>query len=167
MTVEEARDLAQGKLVAVSHKGVDRGDGPPPGRAAHQALAGAPAGRRPSSSAPLQRPRTKSSFFSPAGWGDGHFFGVVRVLDRVCERALLIRVALHTLRHTFASLAGDLGFSELTIAAHLGHASRGVTQRHVRIDEALRLAVDRIAEGMTDILDGKAAIRGPRGRGAR
>ena len=30
-----------------------------------------------------------------------------------------------------------MGFSELTIAALLGHASRGVTQRYIHIDEAL------------------------------
>lgn len=114
----------------------------------------------------LAQPQTKSPFFFPADWGEGHFIGVVRVLDRVCERAKLADVTPHTLRHTFASLAGDLGFSELTIAALLGHASRGVTQRYVHIDEALRMAADRVAEEMADILDGKATIQRPRRRGA-
>ena len=113
------------------------------------------------------QPETKSSFFFPADWGEGHFIGVVRVLDRICERAKLADVTPHTLRHTFASLAGDLGFSELTIAALLGHASRGVTQRYVHIDEALRMAADRVAEEMADILDGKATVTRPRRRGAR
>jgi integrase len=115
----------------------------------------------------LAQPQTGSRFFFPADWGEGHFIGVVRVLDRVCERARLADVTPHTLRHTFASLAGDLGFSELTIAALLGHASRGVTQRYVHIDEALRLAADRVAEEMADILDGKATIQRPQRRGAR
>lgn len=115
----------------------------------------------------LAQPKTKSPFFFPADWGEGHFIGVVRVLDRVCERAKLADVTPHTLRHTFASLAGDLGFSELTIAALLGHASRGVTQRYVHIDEALLMAVDRVAEETADILDGKATIQRPRRRGAR
>lgn len=115
----------------------------------------------------LDQPKTKSSFFFPADWGEGHFIGVVRVLDRVCERAKLADVTPHTLRHTFASLAGDLGFSELTIAALLGHASRGVTQRYVHIDEALRMAADRVAEEMADILDGKATITRPRPRKER
>ena len=114
----------------------------------------------------LTQPQTKSPFFFPADWGEGHFIGVVRVLDRICERAKLADVTPHTLRHTFASLAGDLGFSELTIAALLGHASRGVTQRYVHIDEALRMAADRVAEEMADILDGKATIQRPRRRGA-
>ncbi len=104
----------------------------------------------------LDQPKTKSPFFFPADWGEGHFIGVVRVLDRVCQKAGLADVTPHTLRHTFASLAGDLGFSELTIAALLGHSARGVTQRYVHIDEALRMTADRVADEMADLLDGRA-----------
>jgi integrase len=77
----------------------------------------------------------------------------------------LADVTPHTLRHTFASLAGDLGFSELTIAALLGHAARGVTQRYIHIDEALRMTADRVAAEMADLLDGRALsarVRVPR-----
>jgi integrase len=95
----------------------------------------------------------KSPFFFPADWGEGHFIGIVRVLDRVCAKARLADVTPHTLRHTFASVAGDLGFSELTIAALLGHAARGVTQRYVHIDEALRMAADKVAEEIEATLD--------------
>ncbi len=104
----------------------------------------------------LDQPKTKSPFFFPADWGEGHFIGVVRVLDRVCQKAGLADITPHTLRHTFASLAGDLGFSELTIAALLGHSARGVTQRYVHIDEALRMTADRVADEMADLLDGRA-----------
>lgn len=113
------------------------------------------------------QPQAGSGFFFPADWGEGHFVGIVRVLDRVCAMARLEDVTPHTLRHTFASVAGDLGFSELTIAALLGHAARGVTQRYIHIDEALRLAADRVADEMADILDGKAAAARPSRRGAR
>jgi hypothetical protein len=65
-------------------------------------------------------------------------------------------VTPHTLRHTFASIAGELGFSELTIAALLGHAARGVTQRYIHIDEALMMTSDKIAEEIADLLDGRA-----------
>ncbi|MGA7865160.1 MAG: hypothetical protein WCA23_14450 [Stellaceae bacterium] len=88
----------------------------------------------------LAQPQTaQSPFFFPADRGEGHFIGVVRVLDRGCAIAGLNDVTPRTLRHTFASGAGDLGFSELTIAALLGHVSRGVTQRYVHIDEAVRM----------------------------
>jgi len=107
----------------------------------------------------FDRPETKSPFFFPADWGDGHFVGLVRVLDRVCAIARLDDVTPHTLRHTFASVAGDLGFSELTIAALLGHAARGVTQRYVHIDEALKFAADRVAAEISDLLDGRATVQ--------
>jgi integrase len=110
----------------------------------------------------LAQPKTISPFFFPADWGEGHFIGVVRVLDRICEMARLADVTPHTLRHTFASLAGDLGFSELTIAALLGHSARGVTQRYIHIDEALRMTADRVAAEMADILDGRASRRSSR-----
>jgi len=112
---------------------------------------------RPAVELLLAQPQTtKSPFFFPADWGEGHFIGIVRVLDRICASAGLADVTLHTLRHTFASVAGDLGFSELTIAALLGHASRGVTQRYVHIDEALRLAADKVAGEIAAILGGGA-----------
>ena len=103
----------------------------------------------------LAQPQTGSPFFFPGDWGAGHFIGVVRVFDRVCARAELKEVTPHTLRHTFASVAGDLGFSELTIAALLGHAARGVTQRYVHIDEAIRLAADRISADIVATLEGR------------
>jgi len=108
----------------------------------------------------LAQPVTDGSpYVFPTDWGDGHFIGVVRVLERVCGAARLADVTPHTLRHTFASVAGDLGFSELTIAALLGHAARGVTQRYVHIDEALRVAADKVAAALAALLDGQPAIR--------
>lgn len=102
----------------------------------------------------LSQPDTGSRFFFPADWGEGHFVGVVRVLDRVCERAGIEKVTPHVLRHTFASVAGGLGYSELTIAALLGHASRGITQRYVHIDEPLRAAATAVAQQINFWLDG-------------
>jgi integrase len=63
-----------------------------------------------------QADTSRSQFVFPADWGEGHFIGVVRVLDRICARAGLKNVTPHMLRHTFASLAASLGFTELTIA---------------------------------------------------
>jgi integrase len=36
----------------------------------------------------------------------------------------------HVLRHSFASLAADLGYNEPTIASLLGHKTDSVTNRH-------------------------------------
>ncbi len=99
--------------------------------------------------------RSGSRYVFPADRGDGHFVGAVRVLGRVCAEAKLSGVTPHVLRHTFASVAAELGFSELTIAALLGHSARGVTQRYVHIDEALRMAADRVADEIARLLGGK------------
>jgi integrase len=99
-----------------------------------------------------QPARNNSLFVFPADWGDGHFIGVVRVLDRICAQARLDGVTPHVLRHTFASIAAELGFSELTIASLLGHASRGVTQRYIHLDKALVVAADRTAAEIARLL---------------
>lgn len=101
-----------------------------------------------------QGQRGASPYVFPADWGDGHFIGVVRVLDRVCARAGLANVTPHVLRHTFASIAGTLGFSELTIAGLLGHGPRGVTQRYVHLDAALVIAADQVSAEIARLLDG-------------
>lgn len=91
----------------------------------------------------------------PSDWGDGHFTAIVATLNRLSADARLKGVTPHTLRHTFASVAGELGFSELTIKALLGHAARGVTQRYVHIDEAVRMAADRVSGEIAALLDGE------------
>ncbi len=101
-----------------------------------------------------QGQRSSSPFVFAADWGEGHFIGVVRVLDRVCARAGLERVTPHVLRHTFASIAASLGFSELTISGLLGHGPRGVTQRYVHLDAALVIAADQVAAEIARLLDG-------------
>jgi integrase len=104
------------------------------------------------------RTRDDSPFVFPADVGDGHFIGVARVLHRVCAKAKLDDVTPHTLRHTFASVAGDLGFSELTIAGMLGHSARGVTQRYVHLDKALIVAANEVAAAIAGLLDGETAL---------
>lgn len=73
-------------------------------------------------------------------------------LARLCVIAKIEEATPHTLRHTFGSVAGDLGFSELTIAAILGHAAQTVTQGYVHVDEALRLAVNRASDEISKAL---------------
>jgi integrase len=56
------------------------------------------------------------------------FGGMPRAWKRIVQRAKLQGVTSHTLRHSFASVAGDLGFTESTIAAMLviqPHRSHG------------------------------------------
>ena len=64
-------------------------------------------------------------------------------------------VTPHTFRHSFASLAGDLGYSETTIAALVGHKGRTITSRYVHAADAVLLsAADAIANRTTDLMGG-------------
>ena len=104
-----------------------------------------------------QPTRQDSPYVFPADRGDGHYTAAKACLARLCGAVKIEDVTPHTLRHTYGSVAGDLGFSELTIAALLGHAARGVTQGYVHIDEALKLAATRTSEEIASLLDGEPA----------
>ena len=91
----------------------------------------------------------------PADFGGGHFIGLPRVLGRITLRASISGITLHTLRHTFASMAAEMGFTELTIAGLLGHSARGVTQRYVHLDEALVVTADRVAQRLSCLVDNR------------
>lgn len=57
------------------------------------------------------------------------------------------------LRHTFASLAADLGYSEPTIAALVGHKGRTITSRYVHTADAVLLAAaDAVANRVTELM---------------
>ncbi len=92
----------------------------------------------------------------PSATTDGLFTAVRSCLERLCKLAGISGVTPHILRHTFGSVAGDLGFSELTIRAMLGHASQNVTQDYVHIDEALKLAVRMTSDEIEKLLAGGA-----------
>jgi hypothetical protein len=51
----------------------------------------------------------------------------------------------HVLRHSFASLAADLGYNEPTIASLLGHKTHSITSRYVHsADAVLLVAADAV-----------------------
>lgn len=97
-----------------------------------------------------------SPFMFTADDGRSHYKQVPDLVVRLCHIARLEGVTAHTLRHTFGSVAGDLGFSEVTIAALLGHGKRGVTQGYIHIDEGLRHAVEMVSAKIADLLAGRA-----------
>ena len=89
----------------------------------------------------------------PAMKGDGHFIGLPRVLQRLCNAAEIEGVSLHTLRHTFASVAAGMGYSELTIAGLLGHSAQGITARYAHVaDKALIGAADAVSKRIAKLL---------------
>ncbi|WP_245571223.1 tyrosine-type recombinase/integrase [Neorhizobium alkalisoli] len=77
---------------------------------------------------------------------DGHYTSLDAAIGRLTKKARLSGVTSHTLRHSYASVAGDLGFTEITISALLGHAAGNVTQRYVHhLDSVLIAAADKVS----------------------
>jgi hypothetical protein len=62
----------------------------------------------------------------------------------------------HVLRHSFASLAADLGYNEPTIATLLGHKARSITSRYVHSADAVLLAAaDAVANATMKLMGAK------------
>jgi integrase len=101
---------------------------------------------------------SQTEWLFPADRGNGHFIGIRKVLNRVAKCAG-ITCTPHVLRHTFSSVAGDLGYSELTIAGLLGHATKGVTAGYVHLDRVLVAAADHVSGVIAAHLDGQAEAK--------
>jgi hypothetical protein len=67
-------------------------------------------------------------------------------------------VTLHSLRHSYAGTAGQLGATILTIAALLGHRDGGVTGGYIlkRVDVLLVDAANRVADHIEKLMRGEA-----------
>ncbi|MBO6538002.1 MAG: tyrosine-type recombinase/integrase [Rhizobiaceae bacterium] len=89
--------------------------------------------------------RTSDEWIFPGARGDGPT-QIKKPIVEIFRRAG-IDASPKVLRSTFASVAADLGYSDGTIAELLGHARRGVTERHYirRIDDVLIVAADRVS----------------------
>jgi integrase len=100
----------------------------------------------------------------PASRRDGQMTGFPKLWARIAKLgALPDDVTPHVLRHSFASLAADLGYSEPTIAALVGHKGRTITSRYVHSADAVLLAAadavsDRIAQLMGDAQPAGAVV---------
>jgi integrase len=83
----------------------------------------------------------------PATRGDGRMAGFRKLWNRIVKLGELpLDVTPHVLRHSFTSLGADLGYSELTIAALVGHKGHTITSRYVHAaDSVLLAAADAVA----------------------
>lgn len=87
-----------------------------------------------------------SEWVFPAYRTDGPITNVRKQLIRLCEQAKLANVTPHVFRHSFATVAHEIGYSELTIAGLLGHHLSSVTSQYVHnVDHALADAADKVS----------------------
>jgi integrase len=88
---------------------------------------------------------------------DGYMSGFPGFWKRVAALGgLPADVTPHVLRHSFASLAADLGYSDPTIGTLIGHVGHSMTSRYTHVADPVLLAAadtvaNRIAELMGDI----------------
>lgn len=91
---------------------------------------------------------------TPASRGEKSYQGMNHVSVRIFRAAELENVTCHTLRHTYASYASDLGYSDGTIGGLLGHKGRGVTSRYVhRPDNALLAAAEEVCGHIAALME--------------
>ena len=109
----------------------------PLGGAALAVLDGAPAACR----------REGCAYVLPGKQGNRPYIGLPKAIARImARRAELDGVTAHVLRHSFASIADELGYTEATVAALLGQRSGSVTRRYIHhLDRALIAAADRVS----------------------
>jgi integrase len=99
--------------------------------------------------------RSEGTFVFPARRATG---GPYKGLPEVLERMRAVEPAIasltpHGLRHSFASVADDVGLSEPTIAALLGHVGGGVTRGYIhKLDATLLAAADLVAGRIADLM---------------
>jgi integrase len=92
--------------------------------------------------------------FFPASKGEAVMTGFPKFWNKIADfGALPDDVTPHVFRHSFASLANDLGYSEPTIAALIGHKGRSITSRYVHSADAFLLAAaDTIANRTLELM---------------
>jgi integrase len=115
-----------------------------------------------------QHPGEPDRLVFPPVRGDATMAGFPKMFERIAKLGELpADITPHVLRHSFASLGGDLGLSELAIGALIGHKSGSVTSRYVHAADAVLLDVaDRIAGATLRKLAGEGAaevVEGPGG----
>jgi integrase len=107
-------------------------------------------------------PEPKSGFVFPAVRAEGHYQSTKRVWRKAVERAALIGITPHSLRHTMGSTAVSTGEALAMTGAILGHANARSTSiyAHVQRDPAKR-AADRVSKRIAAALGERPSRNSP------
>jgi integrase len=114
-----------------------------------------------------------SGLVFPATRGDGYLAGFKKMWPRITKLSgLSSDITPNVLRHSFISLADELGYSDATIGALVGHKGRTITSRYTHSADAVLLAAaddvaKRTAELMGDAIPTGIVVQMPSKRTAR
>jgi len=103
-----------------------------------------------------------SVYVLPSENKDRPYGGLPKAIVRIMSRRAELRgVTAHVLRHSFASVADELGYTEATVATMLGQHSGSVTRRYIhQLDRALIAAADRVSARISAAMTGSADTDG-------
>lgn len=102
------------------------------------------------------RETATSDFVFPGTRSAETYGGLPRQWRKMFGDSEMSDLTAHVLRHSFASIANDLGFTESTIATLLGHATHSITSKYIHsLDSVLVMAADAIAAYVQGLMDGK------------
>lgn len=103
-----------------------------------------------------QRELSAGDYVFPGSRGGKAYGAFPNQWKKIFSGTALETITAHVLRHSFASIANDLGLSEITIAALLGHSKGSVTSKYIHtLDSALVMAADTVSGYVQGLLDGK------------
>jgi integrase len=106
----------------------------------------------------LEKLPREGRYVLPGAVSDKPFVGLPKAWLRIVGSSALSGLTPHGLRHAFASVADDLGYTEPTIAAMLGHATRSITGRYIHhLDAALTAAADKVTARIAAMMGGRSA----------
>jgi integrase len=99
-------------------------------------------------------------FPATRGGGSAVMSGFKKLWKRIARLGNLPNdITPHVLRHSFVSLAADLGYSEPIIAALVGHKGRSITSRYLHSADAVLLAAtDEIAGRTAQLMAAKIKL---------
>jgi integrase len=93
--------------------------------------------------------------------GAGRMSGFPKLWARIAKFGVLPQdVTPNTMRHSFCSLAADLGYSESTIGALVGHKGHTITSRYIHAADAVLLAAADAVADRTAALMGEEKAAG-------
>lgn len=106
-----------------------------------------------------QGPGASDALVFPPSRGDGTMAGFPSLFARIAKAGgLPADVTPHVLRHSFASLANDLGYTAATIGMLIGHkGGGGMTGGYIHAGDAVFPSADRIAATVRRKIEGEAA----------
>lgn len=102
--------------------------------------------------------RSTGIFVFPAARGPSHYKGLPKAWQSIVARRIP-GITPHSLRHSFASMGEELGFTVPTIGALIGHSGNTVTAGYIhKTDAALIAAANKIADRIDNMMGSVGSV---------